>query len=213
MLDFKDRIFIHIPNNDKYSNKKDEKMELTEKWVLTTEIGNLSIREIEIKTLAEKVLSEIMKVPKEIRNNTKESTGVAVFLSPRQCDNYLRFNIGDPSDQDIRYSQRKAEMLDFTGYYTTRKHEDSEKAIYPGGISTDGCIGEQPNETNPKKLWLNIGVSGLKPDEDETIAIIILAAILDVTPKEMVKNIVYGPISENITRKGHYLYEIIQKFS
>jgi hypothetical protein len=184
-----------------------------ENWILNKEIGNVSAREKEVKNLAEKLFMEITALPKEVRSDEKERTGISVFIAVKRSDNYIRFNIGTPSDRAIRYAQRKAEMLEFANIYTTRAWENPEKAIWAGGIATEGWIGEKENETNPNQHWLLVGVSGLKSEEDETIAIILIATILKVNPKELLQAMIYHEISENITEKGHYLCEIIEKYS
>jgi len=183
------------------------------KWILTTGIGNLEERKEELTILAEKLFKEIVSLPKEVRNDEKERNGMAIFIASRFSDNFIRFNIGTPSDRAIRYAQRKAEMLEFSDIFTTREHENPEYAIWAGGICTSGSVYEEKNETNPEGIWLCIGVSGLKSEEDEVIAIILAATILEVSPKEMAEKMVPGELSENIRLKGHYLYEIIEKYS
>ena len=184
---------------------------MEKKRTLTTEIGNLRAREAEVKKLAEKLFLEITSLPKEVRGDDKEKTGIAVFIASRYSDNYLRFAIGTPSDRAS--AQVKAEMLEFPDIFTTRARDNPEQAIYAGGISTEGWYDDKKNETNPNRLWLNVGVSGLKPEENEVIAIILAATILEVNPREMVDWMIYGPISEKITQVGHYLHEIIEKYS
>ncbi len=186
---------------------------MTKNWILTTVIDNLEERKDELIKLAHKLFMEITALPNEVRNDEKERTGMAVFIAPEFCDNFIRFNIGNPSDRAIRYAQRKAESLEGGEFYSTRDFENPEHAMWAGGIATDGWIEEMKNETNPEGLWLCVGVSGLKSEEDEVVAIILAATVLDVNPKQMVDHMIYGEISENIRTEGHYLYEIIERYS
>ncbi|MDR0282971.1 MAG: hypothetical protein LBI53_06950 [Candidatus Peribacteria bacterium] len=186
---------------------------MTKNWILTTVVDNLEERKDELINLAHKLFMDITALPKEVRNDEKERTGIAVFIAPRLCDNFIRFKIGTSSDRAIWYAQRKAKSLEKGDFLITRDFENPEHAIWAGGITTDGWVDETKNETNPERLWLYIGVSGLKAEEDEVVAIILAAAVLDVNSKKMVDHMIYGEISENIRTKGHYLYEVVKRYS
>ena len=81
-------------------------------WNLSNEEGNLAERKEELTALAEELFKKIIALPKEVRGDMKERTGICVLFWVPRSRNLMIIEIGKPSEAARFFAIEKAVRMD-----------------------------------------------------------------------------------------------------
>jgi hypothetical protein len=127
---------------------------------------NLKEKELEIMETAAFWFNTLMNLPNEIRQDTKERTGISVYIREPGKRNSLHFSVSQPSADATDFAVEKAVRSHVLGHVSSQNSEDPEKLQFAGSLTLeiDGTI-------------IQVSVSGMQSFEDVFIAIQILSRI------------------------------------
>lgn len=163
---------------------------------------DLDQRRYQITLAASKAVQEILDVPPHIRNDEKQRTGIQVLVREPDTRNLVFLSIGKPSEAAQFFAVEKAVRSHLHGHMASANSEDTLKMQYSGSVT---C------ELSDDGTLLQASVSGMKAEEDVTIAIFVLASILEVPPINICALIRArgGELPECLRNPEHYLHKLI----
>ncbi|MEI8007924.1 MAG: hypothetical protein WCI00_00250 [bacterium] len=156
-----------------------------------------------IETLGNQLFDYITGLPKDIRPDDKERTGIQILGRVLRSRNLVMVPIKEPSEAARFFAVEKSVRTESNSDKTSGDSEDVDSLHYQGCVS----IYIDDNE-------IHVSVSGLKAEEDVTVGIIILSGVTDISIAKIIKQIRKdgGVLPKQIFKKGHYLYELLQKY-
>lgn len=161
---------------------------------------DLQDKRVELENLATKIFKEIVGLANYIRNDNKTRTGIKVLVWEANTRNLLLFSVGDPSEAAQVFVVEKAVRAAVDHDYSSGNTANSEKMQFAG------CVGLEVNGQ-----FLQVSVSGLQEKEDVTIAIILLANLINENPWKTYKIIqVTAVVPDFLKIENDYLGQIIK---
>jgi len=170
---------------------------------------NLNDRRQEIIDVATEAFEIITGLPKNIRQDEKERTGIQVLVIQPGTRNLVYVSIKEPSEAAKFFAAEKAVRANILSDVSSGNSENLESMQFSGCISV---FVDELVEGMPDKM-LQASVSGLNSEEDVTIAVLILAKLLKVKPYDICKNIIsnFGRLPnffyEDANQESHYLWQ------
>lgn len=148
-----------------------------------------------ITETASKYFHLITALPRSVRTDEKERTGVQVLVIEPGTRNLVMVSVKNPSEAARFFAVEKAVRSEALGDASSLNSADGEKMRFAGSVTV--YINE---------MKVQASVSGLKAEEDVVIAIRILAAIFDIMPKAIISNIKKngGKLPSEFAVKNHY---------
>ncbi|MEI7557447.1 MAG: hypothetical protein WCJ45_00920 [bacterium] len=140
-------------------------------------------------------------LPKDILS---QGTGMCVNLRTLFKRDVMNFHIGMPSTLAKFYVDEKTVRTEMLGHRTSQESEDIDHNRFAGCVTY--FIDDQE---------IHAAVAGLKnSNEDAAVAVILLAQAVDVPIDEIIDDIQSngGQLPKEIFQKGHYLYELVEKY-
>jgi hypothetical protein len=180
-----------------YSQKNHMKME-------NFEIFNSATIRAWLKEIAQVIFETITGLPKDIRSDDKERTGIKILLREIGTRNLILESINKPSEAAQFFAIEKAVRSEMLKHYASQNSEDSTKMRFAGSITL--------NYLN--KTLLQCSVSGLKAEEDVFIAVILLARA-SKTPVSYVIDMIElgrGELPDQFKQEGHYLNKMLKPY-
>lgn len=113
---------------------------------------------------------KITKLPKSIRPDDKERTGIQIFVRVPGTRNLIYFPISEPSEAAKVFSIEKAIRSAILNNATSEESADPSIMQYAGSVTI--CL---------DGVEYQVSVSGLKAEEDVAVAVIVLSKILNVS--------------------------------
>ena len=161
---------------------------------------NLELKRKLIAKTASKYFHSIIALPQWIRTDEKERTGIQVLVIEPGTRNLVMISVKDPSEAARFFAVEKAVRSDVLGDASSLNSGDEENMKFAGSVTV--YINE---------MKIQASVSGLKAEDDVVIAIRILAAIFDITPKAIISNIRKngGKLPPEFATKNHYSRTIL----
>lgn len=163
---------------------------------------NLEVRRVELARLAYELFVYIINLPSEIRQDTKKRHGIQTLVWEPNTRNLVIFPSESPSEAAKFFSIEKAVRANCFGHISSANSAKEESMKYPGALSA---------RFDKRRIF--VSVSGLKPEEDAAVSLLILAHIFDVTPLDVIENIKIkrGQLPEEFDDENHYLYALVRK--
>jgi len=156
----------------------------------------------EITAAASRCFIHLVSLPESVRKDEKKRTGIQVLVREPGTRNLVYESIYEPSEAAKFFSVEKAVRSYLRGDVSSTNSENPEKMEYTGSITYVVIVGEK---------YLQVSVSGLKAEEDVTIAIIVTAAVVKVPPLDIMKRIqeMGGKLPDVLFDKDGYLYRML----
>lgn len=174
---------------------------------------NLSEKRELIQKIGKELFDRITNLPKEVRPDNTPRTGIQIVARELCTRNLVMESIYEPSEAARFFAVEKTVRTQCLVHVTSQDSEDPECMQFAGSVS-------YYNEDDCKEF--HVSVSGLKAEEDVTIAIIILSQILEKTIDEVIKNIgeagTYqkaccgGHLPTQWADKNHYLNAVLNEY-
>lgn len=150
--------------------------------------------------LLTKSFFELITLPKEVRPDEKERTGIQVLIREPDTRNLLFFSIGIPSEAAIFFSGEKAVRSHIKGDFSSQNSADPKKMEYAGSVTM--AIGG---------TTIQASASGMKAEEDVALMIRALAYIFNVDTKDVCCHIEVnkGRLPDCFFLPSHYLFKFL----
>jgi hypothetical protein len=160
----------------------------------------LSEKKNMLVAVAANVFDYFVSLPKSVRLDEKERTGIQVLVREPGTQNRIFFSVGQPPEGSVINAVEKAVRSDVLGNLTSQDSENPDKMQYRGSVT---FVGEH--------ITIQASVSGLLPDEDVAIAVAILTLLFDYRSIFFCRLIEKrgGAMPINFEKEGHYLQEYI----
>lgn len=83
--------------------------------------------------------NEIMKLPDDIRNDTKERTGISVYIRQPGTNkrNSIHFSVRQPSQDAQDFAVEKAVRFYVLGHFSSQNSADERKLHFPGSLTLE----------------------------------------------------------------------------
>lgn len=143
----------------------------------------------------------LKNLPKEIRKDDKERTGIQVLVREPGTRNLIFFSVGNPSEHAMFFAAEKAVRSHIHGDSASQNSSNPEKMEFAGSVSV--CI---------DGICLQVSVSGMRAEEDVAIAITILSHLFSVLPKKICLQIEMsgGRLPDCFSYPRHYLCKFLE---
>lgn len=161
---------------------------------------NLFERREELITLATSMFDYFIKLPKEIRPDDKERTGIQIFLREVGTRNSIFASIHNPSENAQWFAVEKAVRSETLGDFSSQNSEDPEQMRFRGSLSV---------------LFhhsiIQASTSGLTGDEDTAVSLRLLSCWTKIPPEFVIKHVIEneGQLPDCFFDRDHYLYTIV----
>lgn len=159
-------------------------------------------RRAQLVALATELFDYLTGLPKEIRPDDKERTGIQIFLREVGTRNSVFASIYQPSEQAQSFSAEKAVRSETLGDFSSQNSEDPKKMKFRGSLSIlfHGSIFQS-------------STSGLTGDEDSVISLRNLSLFTGLPSDFIIGHIIRnnGEVPDCFSDKNHYLYDLIHK--
>ncbi|MBP7846222.1 MAG: hypothetical protein KA007_02170 [Candidatus Pacebacteria bacterium] len=123
---------------------------------------------------AEMLFDNLISLPKDVRPDDKERTGIKILIREIGTRNIIFESIAKPSEAAQFFAIEKAVRSETLGHATSQNSENPEKMKYAGSVTA---------------FNYQVSVSGLKADEDVFIAIAVMAKFLDESIESVIFDI------------------------
>ncbi len=145
---------------------------------------------------AEKLFDKLIYLPKDVRPDDKERTGIKILIREIGTRNIFLRSIAKPSEAAQFFAIEKAVRSETLGHATSQNSEDPEKMKYAGSVTA---------------FNYQVSVSGLKADEDVFIAIAVMAKFLDESIESVIFDIEEkgGLLPEWCSKKNFYHWKVL----
>jgi hypothetical protein len=155
-----------------------------------------------LNDVAQFLFDSIVELPKEIRPDDKERTGIKFLIREIGTRNLILDSVSKPSEAAQFFAIEKAVRSETLGHTSSQNSSDPDKMKFPGSITM--------NYLN--KTFLQCSVSGLKGEEDVFVAVVLLARAFNVPVSYVIKMVELrgGELPWQFKKEGHYLYEMLQ---
>jgi len=149
---------------------------------------------------ATELFDKITHLPKEIRPDNKERTGIQIYLREVGTRNSVFASIYEPSEQAQIFSVEKAIRSETLGDYSSQNSEDPDYMKFRGSLSILF-----------NKSRIQASCSGLSGDEDTAISLLLLSFLTQLSVDSLIKHVLVqgGMIPECFFDRNHYLYKLI----
>ena len=157
---------------------------------------------IQIISLAASLFNKITSLPKEVRADDKERKGIQIFMRRIGTRDLIFASVYEPSEAAQFFSVEKAVRSEILEDYASQNSENPNQMRFAGSITVD-CFEDASIQSS---------VSGLKPEEDVLISIVLMAFVLNEPVHYVVQSLlVYGgKLPECFFEEGHYLNKILE---
>lgn len=157
-----------------------------------------------ILAVAKKFYQDIIAQPDEVRKDTKPRTGVQILIEePGNSLNLIFFPIENPSERAQKLACEKSVRCGFHGHVTSQKSEDPAMDRYRGCVTI-----------TYKGMTIRISASGLQPNEDVAMAVMLQCYIHHITPWQVsaiIKN-AGEELPNELFDENNYLCQVISNF-
>jgi hypothetical protein len=155
-----------------------------------------------LNDVAQYYFDKIVELPKEIRSDDKERTGIKYLIREIGTRNLILDSVGKPSEAAQFFAIEKAVRSETLGHATSQNSADPDKMKFPGSVTM--------NYLN--KTFLQCSVSGLKGEEDVFVAVVLLANAFKVPVSYVIEMVELsgGELPWQFKKEGHYLYDLLQ---
>jgi len=163
---------------------------------------NLFGRRAQLVALATELFDYITGLPKEIRPDDKERTGIQIFLREVGTRNLVFASIHNPSEAAQSFSVEKAIRSEALQDFSSQNSEDPNSMRFRGSLSILFHHSLMQSST-----------SGLTGDEDTVVSLRLLSFVTNISSDFLIEHIIKneGEIPECFFNPKHYLYELIHK--
>ena len=163
---------------------------------------DLNSKREEIISAAKEAFEEIVDLPTDVRPDEKERTGIQVLVRQPKTRNLVYLSIKNPSEAAQFFAVEKAVRSEVLFDTSSQNSEDTDIMRFAGSVTVN---------TDGGRYTLQASVSGLKAEEDVTVAISVLSKLLQVHPSEIRKMVerTAGKMPECFYDKTHYLYPFV----
>ena len=160
----------------------------------------LNKHRISITTVAKDWFEAITKLPKNIRPDDKERTGIQVLVREPGTRNLIYFSVFEPSEAAKFFSIEKAVRSHILGDYSSENSGNSGQMQFPGSITV-----------RIQGVEIQASVSGLKAEEDVVVSVMILAGIFNLSPALLCKEVLEsgGKLPASFFDKKSYFYPFV----
>jgi hypothetical protein len=154
--------------------------------------------------LANALYSEIIALPREVRLDDKERTGIAIFMREIGTRDLITGSVANPSEAAKVFAVEKAVRSAVLEHYSSQNSADPEKLQYPGSLTID-----------LDGLKIQASISGLQSDEDAVASLILLAHYSGWSVKACIDHIQErkGELPVVIFEPEHYLRKVLVKYN
>ncbi len=142
----------------------------------------------------------LINLPKEIRGDDKERTGIQVLVREPGTRNLVFFSVGNPSEYAMFFSAEKAVRSHIHGDYASQNSADPKKMEFAGSITV-----------TIEGITLQASASGTKAEEDVALMVKALACIFNLSTKNVCFLIETkgGRLPDCFSLRGHYLRKFL----
>ncbi len=192
---------------------------------------NLQQKKQEILSLGRNLFHEIINLPRDVRSDDKERTGINIVVRNPNDGDLIIIPIENPSEKIIFYSVEKITRMEVSGEdlfykklhpfshtqkdsrarlsFSSQSTKDAEKFRYAGGIALGMELKERIS------ILLQVSTSGLKEEEDVLISLIVLCFLSGFSSRAVIEAIEAegGEFPKEFKQKGNYLYNIVERYN
>ena len=133
---------------------------------------DLNERRQDIIAVATKLFEKFVNMPKDVRPDDKERTGIQVLVWEPGTRNLVMASIKEPSEAAKFFAVEKAVRSHTLDHCSSANSADPSKMKFPGSVSVKFV-----HPGGISRSILVASVSGLKSEEDVAISVAILAKI------------------------------------
>lgn len=164
---------------------------------------NVESKSRAITYLGNKLFVYITTLPKDIRPDKTQRTGVQLFMRVLGTRNQSSVSVKKPSKDAKIFAIEKSVRTETHAHKTSLDSEDVENMKF------GGCIGFYIGDEE-----FHVSCSGLTAQEDTVISIIILSQIAGVFINDILDEIIRdgGKLPDEIFQEGHYLKELLDMY-
>lgn len=161
---------------------------------------NLEAHRVPIAMIAEGLFEKITSLPKSIRDDDKERTGLMIFLREVGTDNILMIPIKDPSQAAEFFVVEKAVRSATLSHAASQNSEDPKRMQFAGSITITLEDGRK----------FQASTSGIKSPEDVGVSIVVLAYAVQWTTRNVIDNVLEngGKLPSFLSDQKHYMRQI-----
>jgi hypothetical protein len=151
---------------------------------------------------ATKAFAHFVGLPKDVRPDDKERTGIQVLVREPGTRNLVYFSVGQPSEAAMFFAVEKAVRAETLMHPTSQQSEKADVMKFRGSVrfTADG------------KTY-QASVSGLMADEDVAVAVKILSFLFGKSSRNVCGGIINdgGFLPDRFVVSGNYLYDFVMK--
>lgn len=153
---------------------------------------DLNERRQDIIAVATELFEKFVNMPKDVRPDDKERTGIQVLVWEPGTRNLVLVSVKEPSEAAKFFVVEKAVRANTNSHYSSENSADQGRLMFPGSISLkiNDCpalVSLEGVGNRPRVLIAS--VSGLKSEEDVAISAAILAKITGLTVYQICDNV------------------------
>ena len=164
---------------------------------------DLAKKKMLIHLIGTQIFDYLTSLPKDIRPDKKDRTGIRILVRVPGTRNMLGISIHRPSEAAKIFAIEKSVRTDLYDDITSQDSEDEDVMKFRG------CVSMRVNHE-----VFHSSVSGLLGSEDVMIAIIIIAITTNHTVSQVIINIKQrgGKLPQELFKEGHYLHALLNEY-
>ena len=164
---------------------------------------DLAQKKMLIHLIGTQIFDYLTSLPKDIRSDNEERTGISIVLRVPGTRNFLGVSIHRPSEEDKVSAIEKSVRTALYDDITSQDSEDEDV------MKLRGCVSMKVNYE-----IFHSSVSGLLGSEEVAIAIIMMAIATDRTVSQVIINIKQrgGKLHQELFKEGYYLQALLTEY-
>ncbi len=136
---------------------------------------DLNEKRQDIIAVATELFEKFVNMPKDVRPDDKERTGIQVLVWEPGTRNLVMVSVKEPSEAARFFAVEKAVRSETLNGASSGDSPDFDKMKFPGSISI--LLNDVPGSSDFMKIVAS--TSGLKPDEDVAVSAAVIAQIIE----------------------------------
>lgn len=128
----------------------------------------------EILNYAQTLFEKMISLPKDIRSDEKERTGIQILIREIGTRNIIFAPIAEPSEAAKFFAAEKASRSEALQHLTSQDSEDEDSMKFPGSVTL---------------FTHQVSISGLKGHEDVFLSIAVMSKFLSIDMRYIIDSI------------------------
>lgn len=152
------------------------------------ELFDLKSKRQEITAVATEMFEKFVNMPRDVRPDDKERTGIQVLVWQPGTRNLVLVTVREPSEAARFFAIEKAVRSETNGHYSSENSAEPKQMMFAGSITLQ--LNDIPGfEELSDEVVLAVSTSGLKAEEDVVVSASIQSKLTGLTFEEVCQEV------------------------